>query len=230
MRMTLAQNTPASSPVDAAAQFGVRTRRIGARLRDPGRRQRLRARRRLDLPGQGQRQGDGYGHGRLAGARRSGPCSGARPRSPGWGRGRRGVAGRLPMRRIPGVSGATARPSIETGMHAVLLAQAKVRWIAHTHPTPSTAVLCSAQAEQSTAAGAGYPCTGVCGRGWEHGRGPGDHGYGRQGGTGAGDHLACGGPCYLAAAELRRIASRTDEHYRQRALGLTAEEGERIGA
>jgi len=42
--------------------------------------------------------------------------------------------------------------------------------------------------------------------------------------------LACGGPCYLSAAEMRRIAGCSDEHYRQRVLGLPAGEGVRIGA
>ena len=184
--------------------------------------------------------------------------------------------------------GTTLRPSVETGTHALLLAQAKARWIAHTHPTPITAVLCSAQAE-ALVARAGYPpqrvsrimwwsaartrssypisiplsrWRGHLARTWSGSVRP---GYPRAGraqylrnpGTRARVFMAmvgsaaevlaitdmavkaarvlatalpCGGPCYLSAAERRRIASRSDEHYRQRALGLTAVEGERIGA
>jgi rhamnose utilization protein RhaD (predicted bifunctional aldolase and dehydrogenase) len=36
--------------------------------------------------------------------------------------------------------------------------------------------------------------------------------------------LGAGGPRYLPEAEIRRIAGRADEHYRQRALGLTSDE------
>lgn len=42
--------------------------------------------------------------------------------------------------------------------------------------------------------------------------------------------LACGGPCYLSAVDVRRIAGRSDEHYRQRVLGLTPDAGARMGA
>jgi ribulose-5-phosphate 4-epimerase/fuculose-1-phosphate aldolase len=36
--------------------------------------------------------------------------------------------------------------------------------------------------------------------------------------------LVAGGPRYLPEAEVRRIAGRADEHYRQKALGLTSDE------
>lgn len=56
------------------------------------------------------------------------------------------------------------RPSVETGMHAVLLAQAGARWVAHTHPTAITGILCSANAE-ALVAGALFPDqVVVCGR------------------------------------------------------------------
>jgi len=42
--------------------------------------------------------------------------------------------------------------------------------------------------------------------------------------------LACGGPCHLSAADVRRIAGRSDEHYRQRVLGLRPDAGARMGA
>lgn len=41
------------------------------------------------------------------------------------------------------VGAASARPSVETGMHAVLLGATGARWIAHTHPAPIVGVLSS---------------------------------------------------------------------------------------
>lgn len=164
------------------------------------------------------------------------------------------------------VGGATGRPSVETGMHAVLLAEAGARWVAHTHPTPITALLCSARAD-ALVAGTLFPDqVVVCG---PHplflpyvdpgiplaralsaaldahrdafGATPKavylqNHGFVALGRT-AGEVLAitdmavkaarvlavtltCGGPRYLAPDAVRRIAGRSDEHYRQRALGL----------
>ena len=169
--------------------------------------------------------------------------------------------------------GTTGRPSVETGMHAVLLVEAGARWIAHTHPTPLVAVLCSAHAE-ALVAGALFPDqVVVCG---PHplflpyvdpgiplaqalsaalrahrdrvGAAPKavylrNHGFVALGASAAevlaitdmavkaarvlAVALACGGPRYLSAEEVRRIAGRGDEHYRQRALGLTPDDGVR---
>lgn len=49
-----------------------------------------------------------------------------------------------------------ARPSVETGLHAVLLTTTGARWVAHTHPTAITGILCSANAA-ALAAGALFP-------------------------------------------------------------------------
>ena len=187
--------------------------------------------------------------------------------------------------------GTTLRPLVEMGMHAVLLAQARARRIAHTRPTPVIAVLCSAHAE-ALVAGVGYPPQRVSRikwwsaartrssspisipvsrwrghfrrsmRIWSGSALPGHPRAARAlylwnpgtrarvfvavGGSAAevlaitdmavkavrvlATALPCGGPCYLSAAEKRRIASCSDEHYRQRSLGLTADGGERIGA
>jgi len=161
----------------------------------------------------------------------------------------------------------SGRPSVEAGMHAVLLARAGARWVAHTHPTPVTAVLCSSQA-QAVAAGALFPDqVVVCGphplflpyvdpglplaRALSaaldahrdlHGAAPKaiylqNHGFVALGAS-AVEVLAitdmavkaawvltialgCGGPTYLSGDEVRHIAGRSDEHYRQRILGLT---------
>ncbi len=62
----------------------------------------------------------------------------------------------------PGTPG-TPRPSVETGMHAVLLDITGATWVAHTHAMPVTALLCSAQAED-LAAGTLFPDQAVvCG-------------------------------------------------------------------
>ncbi len=50
----------------------------------------------------------------------------------------------------------TLRPSVETGMHAILLAKTGKSWIAHTHPPAITGVLCSHNAE-ALVAGALFP-------------------------------------------------------------------------
>ena len=160
------------------------------------------------------------------------------------------------------------RPSLETGLHAVLLA-AGATCIAHTHPEAVTGLLCSQQAPALTA-GALFPDqVVVCGahplflpyadpglplaRALEravrahlqaHGTLPKaiylqNHGF-VAAGRSEGEALAitdmavkaakvlaialdAGGPRYLSEEEVRRIADRSDEHYRQRALGLTEE-------
>ncbi|HVA89042.1 MAG TPA: class II aldolase/adducin family protein [Chloroflexota bacterium] len=53
-------------------------------------------------------------------------------------------------------TGATARPSVETAVHAVLIAEAGARWVAHTHPPTMLGVLCSERAE-ALAAGSLFP-------------------------------------------------------------------------
>jgi rhamnose utilization protein RhaD (predicted bifunctional aldolase and dehydrogenase) len=171
------------------------------------------------------------------------------------------------------VGGATARrPSVETGMHAVLLAGTQAACIAHTHPIPITGILCSSRAEL-LAAGALFPDQiVVCGAHplfleyvdpgiplaralasalathiQAHGAPPKaiylrNHGFVALGRSEAealaitdmavkaaqvlAVALAAGGPQYLPEMEARRIAGRSDEHYRQRALGLTADAGE----
>ncbi len=161
----------------------------------------------------------------------------------------------------------SARPSVEAGMHAVLLARAGARWVAHTHPTAVTAVLCSSQA-RAVVAGALFPDqVVVCGphplflpyvdpglplaRALSaaldahrdlHGAVPKaiylrNHGFVALGASAAevlaitdmavkaarvlAIALGCGGPTYLPVDEVRHIAGRSDEHYRQRILGLT---------
>jgi rhamnose utilization protein RhaD (predicted bifunctional aldolase and dehydrogenase) len=47
--------------------------------------------------------------------------------------------------------GATARPSVETVLHALALKLDGVNFIGHTHPTAVNAILCSQQAEQAIA-------------------------------------------------------------------------------
>jgi rhamnose utilization protein RhaD (predicted bifunctional aldolase and dehydrogenase) len=47
--------------------------------------------------------------------------------------------------------GATARPSVETVLHALALQLEGVRFVGHTHPTAVNAVLCSQQAEEAIA-------------------------------------------------------------------------------
>jgi rhamnose utilization protein RhaD (predicted bifunctional aldolase and dehydrogenase) len=44
---------------------------------------------------------------------------------------------------------APGSPSIETAMHAVCLSLGGARFVAHTHPTPVTAILCSQRAEEA---------------------------------------------------------------------------------
>lgn len=163
------------------------------------------------------------------------------------------------------------RPSVETGMHAILLAKTGKSWIAHTHPTAIAGLLCSRNAE-ALVAGALFPDqVVVCG---EHPLllpyvDPGiplaralaesldkhidryglppkaiylqNHGFVAVGGTPAevlaitamaekaavvlSSALGAGGPSYLPASEAARIAGRSDEHYRQRMLGLTQSNG-----
>lgn len=160
------------------------------------------------------------------------------------------------------------RPSVETGMHAALLAGTQARCIAHTHPIPITGMLCSAQAEQLVA-GALFPDQiVVCGAApmllpyvdpgvplaraivaaldrhvERHGAPPKaiylhNHGFVALGRSEAealaitdmavkaaevlAVALASGGARFLPEAEARRIAGRSDEHYRQRMLRLSA--------
>jgi rhamnose utilization protein RhaD (predicted bifunctional aldolase and dehydrogenase) len=166
----------------------------------------------------------------------------------------------------------TRRPSVETGMHAVLLAGTHAMCIAHTHPTAITGILCSSRAELLTA-GALFPDQiVVCGAqplllpyidpGIPLARALADalathiktygappkaiylrnHGFVALGRSEAealaitdmavkaaqilAVALAAGGPRFLPEAEVRRIAGRADEHYRQRVLGLTAADEE----
>ena len=49
------------------------------------------------------------------------------------------------------VDGGGRRPSVETFFHAALLELGGVNFIAHTHPTPINALLCSQEAEQAIA-------------------------------------------------------------------------------
>jgi rhamnose utilization protein RhaD (predicted bifunctional aldolase and dehydrogenase) len=169
------------------------------------------------------------------------------------------------------VDGDTARrPSVETGMHAVLLAGTQATCIAHTHPIPITGILCSDQATR-LAAGALFPDQiVVCGAHplfleyvdpgiplaralaaalaahiQTHRAPPKaiylrNHGFVALGrseaealaitdmAVKAAQILAVASlssePHYLPEAEARRIANRSDEHYRQRALGLTADD------
>lgn len=158
------------------------------------------------------------------------------------------------------------RPSVETPMHAVLLAETGARWVAHTHPPAILGLLCSGKAEALTA-GALFPDqVVVCGpdplflpyvdpgvplaaalqpalatHTHTHGAPPraiylANHGFIALGQSAAevlaitdmavkaaavlAVALAAGGPAYLPEAEVRRIAAREDEHYRQRMLGL----------
>jgi rhamnose utilization protein RhaD (predicted bifunctional aldolase and dehydrogenase) len=164
----------------------------------------------------------------------------------------------------------TLRPSVETGMHAVLLAATGARCIAHTHPTPITGILCSDRAE-ALVAGALFPDqVVVCGADpllldyvdpgvplaqamaetleahlRAHHVPPKsiylrNHGFIALGQSEAevlaitdmavkaaqvlAIAQAAGGPRYLPDHEVRRIIGRADEHYRQRALGLTADD------
>ncbi len=168
-------------------------------------------------------------------------------------------------------SGTTLRPSVETGMHAILLAKTGKPWIAHTHPTVITGLLCSHNAE-ALVAGAlfpdqvvvcgehpllvpyidpGVPLAAALAEGLDqhrdrYGLSPKaiylqNHGFVAIGGTAAEAlaitamavkaatvltvALAAGGPSYLPTNEVARIASRSDEHYRQRMLGLTQSRG-----
>jgi len=167
--------------------------------------------------------------------------------------------------------GATLRPSVETGMHAVLLARTGKPWIAHTHPTVITGVLCSHHAkalvvgalfpDQVVVCGQhplllpyidpGVPLAGALAEGLDrhldrYGLPPKaiylqNHGFVAVGGTAAEAlaitdmavkaatvltvAFAAGGPSYLPASEAARIAGRSDEHYRQRVLGLTQSTG-----
>lgn len=150
----------------------------------------------------------------------------------------------------------------------MLLTAAGARWVAHTHPEPVTAVLCSVQAA-ALAAGALFPDqVVVCGPHplflpyvdpgiplaralaaeldrhlATYGVPPKavylqNHGFVALGNSARevlaitdmavkaatilATALACGGLNYLPPHEVLRIAGRSDEHYRQRALGLTA--------
>jgi len=159
-----------------------------------------------------------------------------------------------------------ARPSVETAVHAVLIAEAGARWVAHTHPPSMLGLLCSERAE-ALAEGALFPDQiVVCGpdplflpyhdpgvplaralqvalaaRMSIHGGPPkaiylANHGFIALGHSSAEVlaitdmavkaaaaltlAFASGGPRYLPEAEVRRIAGRADEHYRQGILGL----------
>jgi rhamnose utilization protein RhaD (predicted bifunctional aldolase and dehydrogenase) len=166
---------------------------------------------------------------------------------------------------------ATGRPSVEAGLHAVLLGMAGARWVAHTHPAAVNGVLCSTQAA-AVAGGALFPdqivvcgahpllmpyidpglplaralATALDGHMDRYGAPPRavylqNHGFVAVGHSAA-DVLAitdmavkaaailaatfaCGGPRYLPDEEVRRIAGREDEHYRQRMLGLGQGDG-----
>ena len=49
------------------------------------------------------------------------------------------------------------RPSVETVMHAYLLSLPEIRFVAHTHPTPVNALLCSQRAEELAQGGRLFP-------------------------------------------------------------------------
>ena len=49
------------------------------------------------------------------------------------------------------VPAATARPSVETVLHAIALQLEGIRFVGHTHPTAVNAVLCSLKAEEAIA-------------------------------------------------------------------------------
>jgi rhamnose utilization protein RhaD (predicted bifunctional aldolase and dehydrogenase) len=166
---------------------------------------------------------------------------------------------------------AAGRPSVETGLHTVLLGMTGARWVAHTHPAAVNAVLCSAQAE-AVAGGALFPdqivvcgahplflpyidpgfplaralATALEGHMDRYGAPPRavylqNHGFVAAGHSAAdvlaitdmavkaaailAGTFACGGPHYLPEAEVRRIAGRDDERYRQRMLGLGQRDG-----
>jgi rhamnose utilization protein RhaD (predicted bifunctional aldolase and dehydrogenase) len=159
-----------------------------------------------------------------------------------------------------------ARPSVETAVHAVLIAEAGARWVAHTHPPAMLGLLCSDRAE-ALVGGALFPdqivvCgpdplflpyhdpgvslaralqTALAGHLRSHGVPPKamyleNHGFIALGHSSAEAlaitdmavkaaaaltlAFASGGPRYLPEAEVRRIAGRADEHYRQGVLGL----------
>ncbi len=59
------------------------------------------------------------------------------------------------------VDGEGMRPSVETFLHAGLLALPGIEFIAHTHPTPINALLCSERAEEAVA-GRLFPDEIVC--------------------------------------------------------------------
>ena len=190
-----------------------------------------------------------------------------------------GIARALAASRVdggsaPGRAAATGspapRPSVETGMHAVLLGVAGACCVAHTHPTPVVGILASQHAEalvagmlfpdQIVVCGAhplllpyvdpGVPLARALATALErhvamHGAPPKtiylrNHGLVALGRSEAealavtdmavkaaevlGVALHSGGPRYLPDEEVQRIAARTDEHYRQRVLGLHADD------